>query len=195
MPLDVLALQFLYGKNSTGTSLTDDSKSLSNYQKTTFTSDWLGMETLSSTSDGLDIDLSSVSASNIVDLRAGAFSSINIKEASYNSSIGSVKSPQTFYNINNVGLSYDASVSNLIGGSGNDVVYVGSNDVTIDGGGGVDKVYLYGSSANWTSTKINDTEIDFQNGDVAVKLKNIKNVAYYDMSSTSTLHARVDLTA
>lgn len=195
MPLDVLALQFLYGKNSTGTSLTDDSKSLSNYQKTTFTSDWLGMETLSSTSDGLDIDLSSVSASNIVDLRAGVFSSINIKEASYNSSIGSVKSPQTFYNINNVGLSYDASVSNLIGGSGNDVVYVGSNDVTIDGGGGVDKVYLYGSSANWTSTKINDTEIDFQNGDVAVKLKNIKNVAYYDMSSTSTLHARVDLTA
>lgn len=195
MPLDILALQFLYGKNTSGISLTNNSVGLSNFQKTSFTSQWLGMETLSSTSDGLSVDLSGVSASNIVDLRAGAFSSINIKETSYNSLIGSAKSPQTFYNINNVGLSYDASVSNLIGGSGNDVVYVSSNDVTIDGGGGTDKVYLYGNSANWTSTKINDTEIDFQNGDVAVKLKNIKNVAYYDMSSTSTLHARVDLTA
>lgn len=194
MPLDVLALQFLYGKNSTGTSLSDDSKNLSDYQKTTFTSDWLGMETLSSTSDGLGIDLSGVSASNIVDLRAGAFSSINIKDSTYNSTVGSAKSPQTFYNINNVGLAYDASVSNLIGGTGNDVVYVSNKDVSIDGGGGNDKVYLYGNSSNWTSTVVDDTETDYQNGDVTVKLKNVKSIAYYDMSSASSMHSRVDLT-
>lgn len=195
MPLDILALQFLYGKNSTGTSLTDDSISLSDFQKTTFTSDWLGIETLNSTGDGLDIDLSGVSASNIVDLRAGAFSSINIKESTYNANIGSSKSPQTFYNINNVGLAYDASVSNLIGGTGNDVVYVSNKDVSIDGGGGSDKVYLYGNSSNWTSSVVNETETDFHNGDVTVKLKNVKSIAYYDMSSASSLHSRVDLTA
>ena len=195
MPLDLLALQFLYGKNTTGISLTDRSMSLSDYQKTTFTSEWLGMQTLSSTRDGLDINLSGVSSSNIVDLRAGAFSSINIKDATYNSTVGPAKSPQTFYNINNVGLAYDASISNLIGGNGRDVIYVTNKDVSIDGGGGNDKVYLYGDSSNWSSTVVDETETNYQNGDVTVKLKNIKNIAYYDMSSASTLHTRVDLSA
>jgi len=195
MPLDILALQFLYGKNTTGVSATDDAKSLSNFQTTSFTSSWMGLETLSSTDEGLDVNLSNLNASNIVDLRAGAFSSINIKDASYNALLGSGKSAQTFYNINNVGLSYDSSISNLIGGQGRDVVYVSNKDVTIDGGGGDDKVYLYGDASNWLANVVDDTETDYQNGDVTVKLKNIKTISYYDMSNTSVTHARVDLTA
>lgn len=193
MPLDILALQFLYGKNTTGTSLSDDSLSLADFQTTQFTSDWMGMETLSSTTAGLSLDLSNVTASNIVDLRAGAFSSINIKESSYNVGIGGAIK-QTFYNFNNVGLAYDASVSSMVGGSSSDVVYVASNDVQIDGGAGNDKVYLYGNASDWIRSE-DSGETVYTNGNVTAKLKNVESVAYYAFASTSTMHTRVDLTA
>jgi hypothetical protein len=194
MPLDILALQFLYGKNTTGTSLTDSNKTLDVFQTTTFNANWMGMETLSSTVDGVSVDLSGVQASNIVDLRAGAFSSINIKDATYNAQLGSAKTLQTFYNLNNVGLSYDASISSLIGGAGRDIVYVSNKSVEIDGGAGVDKVYLYGSASEWTQTQ-SDDETRYTNGAVTATLKGIEAVAYYDMSSTAVMHSRVDLTA
>ena len=194
MPLDILALQFLYGKNTTGTSLTDSSKTLDTFQTTTFNAAWAGMETLSSTANGVAVDLSGVHASNIVDLRAGAFSSINIKDATYNAQLGTAKTPQTFYNINNVGLSYDASIASLIGGTGRDVVYVTNKSVDIDGGTGADKVYLYGSASEWTKTE-NGDETRYTNGAVTATLKSIEAVSYYDMSSTAVMHSRVDLTA
>lgn len=194
MPLDILALQFLYGKNQTGTSLSDSSKSLADFQTTQFTSSWLGIQTLSSTSQGLSLDLSGVGAANIVDMRAGAFSSINIKETTYNAGIGGAKSAQTFYNLNNVGLAYDASISSLIGGTSTDVVYVSNNDVEIDGNEGSDKVYLYGSAADWTQSSSGEQTI-YTNGQVTAKLKSVESVAYYTLASSPVTHSRVDLTA
>jgi hypothetical protein len=193
MPLDILALQFLYGKNSSGTSLSDDTKGLSNFQTTTFTNDWLGMQTLSSGTQGLDLDLSAVSASNIVDLRAGAFSSINIKAANYNAGIGGTKA-QTFYNFNNVGLAYDASIRSLMGGSASDVVYVGNTNVVIDGKEGTDKVYLHGSASDWTQSEDAGATI-YTKGNVTATLRNVESIAYYASTTSPTLHTRVDLTA
>ncbi len=193
MPLDILALQFLYGKNSSGTSLSDNTKGLSNFQTTSFTNDWLGMQTLSSGTQGLDLDLSAVSASNIVDLRAGAFSAINIKEASYNAGIGGTKA-QTFYNFNNVGLAYDASIRSLMGGSASDVVYVGNTNVVIDGKEGTDKVYLDGSASDWTQSEDAGATI-YTKGNVTATLRNVESIAYYDLTTSPTLHTRVDLTA
>jgi hypothetical protein len=194
MPLDILALQFLYGKNQTGTSLSDPSKSLADFQTTQFNSNWSGIQTISSAGKGLNLDLSQVSASNIVDMRAGAFSSINIKEATFNAGIGGSKSPQTFYNFNNVGLAYDASIRSMIGGTSNDVVYVSNNDVDIDGNAGSDTVYLYGSSSDWTQTLDSDQTI-YTNGQVTAKLKNVESVAYYAMTSRPSTYSRIDLTA
>lgn len=191
MPLDILALQFLYGKNQSGTSLSDNTQSLSDFQTTQFSSSWIGMQTLSSTAAGVSLDLSGVSASNIVDMRAGAFSSINIKDTSYNAGIGGAK-PQTFYNLNNVGLAYDASISRLLGGSASDVVYVSTNDVSIDGNGGTDKVYLYGKASDWTQTQ-DQNETVYTNGSVTARLKNVESIAYYALASSPMTHSRVDL--
>jgi len=193
MPIDILALDFLYGKNQTGTSLSDPSKSLADFQTTQFTSSWIGMETLSSPTNGLSLNLSSLSAPNIVDLRAGAFSSINIKDANYNAGIGGAKA-QTFFNLNNVGLAYDASISRLIGGSLSDVVYVSNKNVEIDGNGGNDTVYLYGSASDWTSSQAGG-ETTYTNGSVTAKLKNIESIKYYALTSNPILHSRLDLTA
>lgn len=193
MPLDILALQFLYGKNTTGKSLSDSSKGLADFQTTKFTSSWLGMQTISSTDEGLNLDLSDVSASNIVDLRAGAFSSINIKDATYNFGIGG-KTAQTFFNFNNVGLAYDSSISSLMGGTSSDVVYVSNKNVEIDGNTGTDTVYLAGNSSDWTLTDEANQKI-YTNGQVTAKLKNVENVSFYDSNSTTTTHSRIDLTA
>lgn len=194
MPLDILALQFLYGKNETGQSLTDTSKGLADFQTTTFTSDWVKLAALSSKSTGVTVNLSGISASNILDLRAGAYSSINIKDATYNAGGGRT---QAFYNFNNVGLAYDSSISDLIGGTGRDVVYVGNKNVSIDSGAGTDKVYLYGKSTDWTASVNADGFTDYTNTTDAVvaKLKGVEAIAYYDMVSTSVLHSRLDLSA
>ncbi len=194
MPLDILSLQFLYGKNQTGTSLSDSSKSLTDFQTTQFTSSWLGMQTLSSTDQGLAIDLSALSASNIVDMRPGAFSSINIKDSSYNAGIGGSKMPQTFFNLNNVGLAYDSSISSLIGGASTDVVYVSNNDVEIDGRDGLDKVYLYGSASDWTQSSSADQTI-YTNGQINAKIKNVESISYYAKESNPFVHTRVDVSA
>lgn len=153
------------------------------------------MQTLSSTAAGLSLDLSGVSASNIVDMRAGAFSSINIKDTSYNAGIGGAK-PQTFYNLNNVGLAYDASISSLIGGSSSDVVYVSNKSVAIDGNGGSDTVYLYGKASDWTQSQGQaNNETIYTNGSVTARLKNVESIAYYALASSPMTHSRVDLMA
>jgi hypothetical protein len=193
MPLDILALQYVYGKNQTGTSLTDTTKSLADFQTTSFNSNWLGLQTLSSTATGLSLDLSGVSGSNIVDMRAGAFSSINIKDSTYNAGIGGIKA-QTFFNLNNVGLAHDSSIRSLVGGSAKDVIYVTNQNVEIDGRDGSDTVYLYGSASDWTRTE-SASETIFSNGNVTAKLKNVENISYYSAASRPTLNSRVDLTA
>jgi hypothetical protein len=194
MPLDILALQFLYGKNTTGTSRMDETQGLANFQTTQFTSSWLGMQTLSSTVAGLSLDMSGVSASNILDLRAGAFSSINIKPPTYNAGIGSGSTAQAFYNYNNVGLAYDACITDLMCGSGRDVVFVGQNDVSIDGGEGDDMVYLHGSASEWSQSA--DGEVTtYTNGVLSARLKNIEAIGYYEMATRSFLHTALDLSA
>ncbi len=194
MPLDILALQFLYGKNTSAASTTDDSRRLSDYQTTTFNSDWLGMQTLASGVEGLSINASGIGASNIFDLRPGAFSSVNIKDASYNSGIGAGRNPQTFFNLNNVGLAYSSSVSSVLGGKGTDIVYVGRSNVVIDGGDGNGKVVLFGKAADWTSAETNDG-MTYTNGSISATLKNIEKIAYYDETNLSIFHSRVDLSA
>jgi len=192
MPLDILALQFLYGKNVTGISSSDSSKGLSNFQTTQFNSSWSGIETISSAPQGLALDLSAVNESNIVDMRAGAFSSINIKDTSFNAGIGGSKTPQTFYNFNNVGLAYDASVSRVVGGSSADVVYVSNNSVEIDGNTGLDKVFLYGRATDWTQSSDAD-QTTYTNDQVTVKLKNVESIGYYALTSSPQTHSRIDL--
>lgn len=194
MTQDILALQFLYGRNTAGAS-TSGSQTLADFQTTSFSNSWMGMETLASGSQGVSLNLSSVSNANIVDLRAGSFSSINIQDASLNNFIPSPR--QIFFNLNNVGLAYASSLSSVTGGSAGDVFYAAHYNASIDGAGGSDKLMLYGSAANWTSSIDSNTgDLIYTNSSDATKIttRNIEAIGYYS-DSLSSLHSRVDLSA
>jgi hypothetical protein len=189
MMYDIAALQFLYGKG-TGAGLDA-------YQVNTFTADWSGMQTLWMPQDG-SIDASAVENSNIIDLRQGAFSSINVIPKSVTDSFPkSLQTDATYMGLNNVGLAFGSQVTTAKGGSAVDVFYASlDNDVTIDGGDGDDTVYLAGVEDDWrfddqTNTYTNVTLASR----VAVTVSNVEAIKFYKAESYSTTHSRLDLTA
>jgi hypothetical protein len=189
MSYDIAALQFVYGVG--------DGQGISNYQVNQFSADWSGMQTLWLPSDG-SIDASRTTRSNIIDLRAGAFSSINLTSLSDLNAIPSALRKQvTYMGLNNVSLAYGSEVSDVKGGSANDTFYdaAASGEVTIDAGAGAnDLVYLAGTASDWirsndgasyTSSKLSRT----------VNLRGIDTVRYYDANTYKTTHASVDVLA
>ena len=185
MMYDIAALQFLYGKGS--------GQGLDAYQTNTFTADWSGLETLWQPSDG-EIDASAVQNSNIIDLRAGAFSSINVVPKSITDSLpASLKTSATYMGLNNVGIAYGSQITSAKGGSSSDVFYTTTtNDVSIDGGDGSDTVYLAGTAADWICTNNVYTNEKLSR---SVTLNNVELVKYYNENTASTTHSRIDLQA
>jgi len=197
MTEDILALQFLYGRNTSGASTSEasgDNLSLDDFQAKTFDSSWLGMETIAAGNDGACLDLSSVLNSNIVDCRAGAYSSINIEDASFNSTVNST-TKQAFFNFNNVGLAFGSTIKSIDSGSGNDVFYTTNSYASINGGGGNDKLMLYGIASDWTSydDPAGFTLYTNNKDNTQIAASNIEATAYYNQSTLSMQHSRVDL--
>ena len=206
MSYDLAALQFLYGK-STASDLT-------NYQTLKFDANWKGFQSIY-TPGGGTLDLSAVTKSNIIDLRQGAFSSINTLATdakAYTSTItpaglqSYLKKNQTYYGYNNMSLSYGSSFDDVIGGTANDAIFVDPSSIkadaaqTINGGDGTDIVYLAGTSADWAISSwdgISDKEGTATNSasSKVVNLSNLEKIKYYNVSTYSTLHSAIDLTA
>lgn len=199
MMYDIAALQFLYGKG-TGAGLDA-------YQVNTFTADWSGMQTLWMPQDGT-IDASAVENSNIIDLRQGAFSSINVIPKSITDSFpSSLQTAATYMGLNNVGLAFGSQVTTAKGGAATDVFYTTlDNDVSIEGGAGDDTVYLVGSENDWRideSTRTADvqTYINFKGNDIPlesrlrVTVNKVEFIKYYDPDKVATTHTRLDLSA
>ncbi len=193
MMYDIAALQFLYGKG-TGAGLDA-------YQVNTFSADWSGMQTLWMPQDG-SIDASAVENSNIIDLRQGAFSSINVIPKSITDSFpSSLQSAATYMGLNNVGLAFGSQVTTAKGGSAVDVFYANlDNDVTIDGGAGDDTLYLAGVEDDWlfdaqTSTYENINANIALEQRVKVTVSNVEAIKYYKADSVPTTHTRLDLSA
>jgi hypothetical protein len=197
MMYDIAALQFLYGKG-TGAGLDA-------YQVNTFTADWSGMQTLWMPQDG-SIDASAVENSNIIDLRQGAFSSINVIPKSITDSFPkSLQTDATYMGLNNVGLAFGSQVTMAKGGAAVDVFYATlDNDVSIEGGAGDDTVYLVGSEDDWRideSTRTDDvqTYINFKDNDIPlesrlrVTVSNVEFIKYYDADKVAATHSRLDL--
>ena len=176
MLYDIEALQYLYGSN--------DSVA---YQTVTFTGDYKGMQTIWAPGGG-KIDVSTMSLSNIIDLRAGYFSSIGIQGPSNLPS--SIATYQTYTGMNNVAIAYGSTINDAVGGSGNDAFYVNSGNDTIDGGGGNDTAYLYGSAGDWTITTSGTTQVAInKNSNVTEMLKSIETIAYYDPTVSAPTHS------
>jgi len=185
MLYDMAALQFMYGVG-TGQGISD-------YQVTSFSADWSGMQTLWMPEDGV-IDASAVNNANIIDLRAGAFSSINVIPKSITDSFpASLKTAATYMGLNNVGLAFGSQVSTAKGGSVGDVFYTSAAaDVAIDGGDGNDTVYLAGTAADWVQSQSTYTNAKLSR---SVSLSSVEVVKYYNADTYATTHSRLDLSA
>jgi hypothetical protein len=166
---------------------------ISDYQVTSFSADWSGMQTLWTPANGV-IDASAVNNANIIDLRAGAFSSINVIPTSITDSFpDSLKTAATYMGLNNVGLAYGSQVTTAKGGSVSDVFYTSAAaDVAIDGGDGNDTVYLAGTAADWVQSQGTYTNAKLSR---SVSLSSVEVVKYYNADTYATTHSRLDLSA
>lgn len=187
MMYDIAALQFLYGKGT--------GQNLGAFQTSTFKADWSGMETLWMPDSGT-LDASSTQNSNIIDLRVGAFSSINVIPKSITDSFpSSLKTSATYMGLNDVALAYGSQVTVADGGAGNDIFYTNTDsNVTIDGGSGNDTVYLAGNASDWQFKS--DTSSYF-NAKLSrrVTVHNIEAIKYYNADTFSLTHTRLELSA
>jgi hypothetical protein len=185
MMFDIAALQFMYGK---GSALGIDA-----YQTSTFTADWSGMQTLWMPGGGI-LDASQVSNANIIDLREGAFSSINIIPTQVIDSFpASLRTAATYMGLNNVGLAYGSQITSAKGGAAGDVFYTSSaTDVEIDGGDGTDTVYLTGTASEWIAQNNVYTHARLSR---SVTLTNVEAVKFYNADTYATTHSRLDLQA
>jgi len=191
MMYDIAALQYLYGVG--------DGQGIANYQVNSFSANWSGIETLFTPSEG-SIDASATQHSNIIDLRAGAFSSINVTPLSDLAAVpASLRKQVTYMGLNNVGLAYGSNVSTAKGGSANDTFYdaVASGEVSIDAGtGDNDVLYLAGMAADWVKTQSNGKDV-YTNVKLGrtVNTVGMDSVRYYNASTYSTTHTSLDIYA
>ena len=176
MLFDIEALQYLYGSNDNTA-----------YQNIVFSADFKGMQTIWAPTGG-KIDASALSYSNIIDLRAGFYSSIGIQGPSNLPS--QIASYQTYTGMNNVAIAYGSTLNEAIGGSGNDAFYVNSGSDSIDGGAGTDVVYLPGTASEWSITTVGNVQTATNSSKGIVDtFKNIEKIDYYDPSVTSFTHS------
>jgi len=168
MTYDIAALQYLYGANTDTTST--DAK-LTKIQTLDFTDNYKGMQTLW-TPNGATLDASATTHKNIIDLRGGAYSSINYLgtgAAQFTNQINAagiteskaVASQVKYFNAsitaaytanNNVALAYGSKITQAKGGAADDAFYVSNYASSLVGGAGTDTVYLTGAATDWTAS-------------------------------------------
>ena len=126
MLYDILTIQYLYGANM-NTRVGDDTYTFSNSQAE-FMAIW--------DAGGLDtFDLSNQSTPLRINLNAGAFSSIGIKET-WDSTQGIVVSTAN----DNIAIAYNVIIENALGGSGDDVLIGNQYSNQLNGGPGDDSL-------------------------------------------------------
>lgn len=134
---DILAIQRLYGVASSGPLTTGETFGfnasaalISSLPMFDFTINTNPVVTLYDSGTGNTLDLSGFSATSIVDLNPGQFSSVNGM-------------------VDNIGIGFSTWIDTAIGGVGNDTFYINAQDDTIDGGGGTDTIVFSGDRADY----------------------------------------------
>lgn len=166
-PLDVLAVQRLYGA-ATGGPLaggqvfgfnTNIDASIRPFFD--FTVNVRPVVTLYSAGLGNTLDLSGYATASIVDLRDGHFSSAG----------GA---------INNIAIAYGTRIDTAVGGGGNDVFRINGHGNTFDGGGGSDTIYFSGSMASYSITITGDYAGTVAAGGEVNSFANVEHLAFAD---------------
>ncbi len=161
---DIAAIQFLYGANMT-TRAGNDTYTFSNTQgelKTIW--DAGGIDTF---------DLSNQTLAQTINLNAGKFSSLGVKQISVDGTLNAATA--------NIAIAYNVDIENAIGSSGNDtilgnainnVLKGGAGNDTINGGLGNDKLLGGTGTDNLNGNEGNDTYIIDSSQDSITELVN-----------------------
>jgi hypothetical protein len=154
---------------------------MASFQELDFTDSWNGLQTVWTPTDadgtGGTFNASAVTTRTIIDMRPGAFSSVN--------------------RYNNIGLSFGSQYSSVLGGTKTDVIYAGLYSASINGGAESDTVYLAGkasdyslvANANGEATTNPGTVTRKVNGeDITLTLTNVEKLKFYDDTRVGSLH-------
>jgi hypothetical protein len=160
---------------------------------------------------GIELDAAATTRSNLFDLRAGGYSSIavrteashladfkaqlksqgfndakaNIAASSVMSSLKAKKADATLYSGKNaMALSYGSQYSKVVGGKAADKFYAGTYSTDVNGGEGVDTLYLQGTAKDWVVDR-NAGSATAKAGGAVIKFSNMEAIAYY--SATEAL--------
>lgn len=139
MPLDIQALQYLYGTNTTTRTGSDTYRWSTNAEL---------LETIWDAGGTDTIDCSNQALTCVIDLRAGAYSSIALRQTAAEIRQGldipdwfAGSLPSGIYNgSNNLAIAYGVVIEKAVGGSGNDRLIGNDAANTLLGGGGRDSV-------------------------------------------------------
>ncbi len=141
---DVAVLQHLYGKAEN-----------SNTGDTLYTyDDTYDFHQVIYDTDGIDtISVSESSRNNVIDLRAGTFSSIAPNPTGYyDKNIGGEHLNRSH---NNLSVAYDVVIENAIGGKGDDILVANSVANMLNGSDGIDTAMFEGDKADYMIESIN----------------------------------------
>lgn len=150
MLYDILALQYLYGTDTT-TRTGDDVYTLSNTQGE--------LKTIWDAGGNDTFDLSNQSVAMTINLNEGAFSSVGVQQTSFNGALTTAN--------NNVAIAFGTQIEHAIGGSSHDTITGNALDNTltggagndqIDGGDGIDTVVFSGARSQYTIVR-NETTV------------------------------------
>jgi serralysin len=158
--LDIAALQYLYGA--------------ANSQAATFQwSDGQAMQqTIFNNNSASVLDLSNQTGTNVLDLRAGAKSSIGLRDAyadmpftkaqyaaltSNGRKLSSLLGVPTYTGANNLTIAAGSTINNAVGGSGKDTIVLNANANTVDAGAGDDAFFVTTGNATLTGGNGDDT--------------------------------------
>ena len=162
MPLDVQALQFLYGTNNSYHTGNDIYKL--DYSEGIVATLW----------DANGLDTISAQGQNIA-------CTINLNPGEFCSFSNAGRNPKDInYHITRLGIAYAAAIENAAGGTGDDTLIGNTLDNTLAGGSGADTFEFTG---NWG----NDTITDFEPGSDHISFKSDNSVHWSDLSQTATL--------
>jgi Ca2+-binding RTX toxin-like protein len=159
MPLDIKALQYLYGANTSFHSGNDTY---------TFDTNRPFIQTIWDGGGNDTISVSNFSLGSVIDLRDGYFSSIRIPSDPLPP--GQVEHNSGIYDgTDNLGIAYGSIIENAIGGKGDDQLYGNAVANTLSSNAGADKLDGRGGADTMIGGDGSDTYYVRDSGDVVIE--------------------------
>lgn len=198
--LDIAALQYLYGANTN----TQTDKLAVNDAYSKFETVWAPK--------GVELNAAETTRSNLFDLRGGGYSSISVRTEASNlanfksqlksqgfndakanvaassvmSSLKAKKADATLYNgKNTLALSHGSQYTKVAGGKAADKFYAGTYSTELNGGDGVDTLYLQGTVKDWVIDRAAGRAAA-KSGGAVITFSSIEAIAFYKSTDALT---------